>query len=209
MMKRNIFLLWIVVSCLSLQAGAQVVSVSNLRQNVVYIGLDNPLRIVMEGVGCTSLRVSTDNGRIKKSGNCEYTFTPSQLGMAQIVVNGGKKTYNYLLRVEPLPQPAAFLGGRTGGLLSKSELERQRSLYVRYPGIDIKSGLKISAYSYQIFRDDKSIAGRTVKGADFGRDMQQQFANTVRNDIILFYNIVVADEKGSTQFVAPVQFIIN
>lgn len=208
-MKKIIFVLFLLAHFVTSKVQAQVVSVTNLRQNVVYLGMDNPLRIVMEGVHCTSLRVSTDNGSIQKTGSCEYSFKPSKTGMAQIVVSGGKKTYNYLLRVESLPAPAAYLGSRSGGLLAKGELERQRAIYVRYPGVDVKSGLKISTYSYVIIRDDKHIAGRSVKGPNFGRDMQQQFSNIAKSDILLFYNIVAEDDKGNTQLIAPIQFMIN
>lgn len=193
----------------SVTANAQVVSVANLRQNVVFTGIPNLLRIIMEGVPCTSLSVSVENGKITKTGACEYDLIPAQDGMVQIVVRGGKKTYNYLLRAEPLPQLQAYIGMRTGGMLSRSELTAQRGISVRLPNIDVKTGFKVATYSYQIIRNEKTIHGRRVKGPGFGRDMQEQFSQLGKNDIVIFYDIVAEDDKGNTKMVPPLQFIIN
>lgn len=188
---------------------AQVVSVTNMRQNVVITGMSNPLRILMEGTSCAALSVSTDNGKIVKTGACEYALTPARDGMTQVVVKSNRKTYNYLLRSEGLPQLQAFVGAQSGGMMTKSNFVAQRGIYVRHPGVDVKSAYKVSSYSYQIIRDDKTIQGRAVKGPAFGRDMQQQFGNVMRHDIVIFYQIVASDEQGNSIHVNPVQFLIK
>lgn len=188
---------------------AQVVVVSNMKQNVVYLGINNPLKIAMEGTYCSNLNVRTDNGKITKTGNCEYNFIPEKKGMAQIVVRSSKKTYNYLLRVEDLPQPLAFIGGSTGGLMTKDKFLNHNHLYIRYPGLDTKTGLTISSFSYQVFRESAFLFGNSIKGPHFSREMQQQFQNLMKNDMVLFYGIVAIDDQGNFRTIPPLQLIIN
>lgn len=194
---------------ISIKLQAQVVSIANMRQNVVITGMSNPLRIMMEGTSCAGLTVTTDNGKIVKTGACEYALTPARDGMTQVVVKSSKKTYNYLLRSEGLPQLQAYVGTQSGGKMAKSNFVSQRGIYVRHPGVDAKSAFKVSSYSYQIIRDDKTIHGRAVKGPGFGRDMQQQFGNVARHDVVLFYQIVATDDQGNSMHVDPIEILIN
>lgn len=204
----KLFSLFLVLA-FSFQSKAQVVVVSNLKQNVVYLGINNPLKIAMEGVSCNGISVRTDNGKLIKTGSCEYEYHPERKGMAQIIVKSAKKTYNYLLRVETMPQPIAFIGGSSGGLMSKTNFTAQQGIYLRYPGFDTKTGLKISSYHFQIIREGKYLFGGSNSNPYFNKEMVQYFAHLMKNDLIIFYSIIAEDEDGNLSFVPPIQFIIN
>lgn len=205
--SKLMLLVLVVIFCM--QAKAQVVVISNLKQNVVYLGITNPLKIAMEGVSCNGISVRTDNGKLVKIGSCEYEYHPDRKGMAQIIVKSSKKTYNYLLRVESMPQPIAFIGGSSGGLMSKANFTAQQGIYLRYPGFDTKTGLKISSYQYQIIREGKFLFGGSNSNPYFSKEMVQYFSHLMRNDLIIFYSILAEDEDGNLSFVPPIQFIIN
>jgi hypothetical protein len=86
------------------------------QQTTVYIGVDNPLNIIVEGYPCKSLVVETNNGTISKLNDCNFNYHPSKLGPAVFTVSTWKK--NKLKKLEevtwsviPLPRPRAIVGG--------------------------------------------------------------------------------------------------
>lgn len=207
--SKQVFWIFIFTVIASWQSNAQTVAVANLRQNTIYVGINNHLKIVVEGASCNSISVSTDNGKISKTGTCEFNYIPSRPGMAQVVVRSSKGTYNYLMRAESTPNPLAFVGSMNGGITSKKQLILIGGLQVKYPGLDIKTNLKVKHYSFQIFREQQALSGNSVNGQGFSKDMKARFDQMVRNDKVLFYSIVAEDAKGDTYIIPPVEFIIQ
>lgn len=83
------------------------------KMNVLYIGVENPVSIVVRGVPEDSVVISTENVSLKKYSNDLYIARATTPGEATIAVSGGDmgtKTFRY--RVKAIPDPRPRLGGK-------------------------------------------------------------------------------------------------
>src|SRR5690606_6646864 len=93
--------------------------VANVRENIVYLGVSNPLDIAVNGYLCKNFEVSTDNGKVEKGNEiCSYSYLPKTTGIANIIIKD-KKSKKLLgrmpFRVEDIPPPTAMVAGKNGG----------------------------------------------------------------------------------------------
>lgn len=66
---------------------SQNVAIDNLKQNIAYPLLDHPMNIIVEEIPCDEIFVSTNNGKIRLKGSCEYVFHPREVGHASIFIH--------------------------------------------------------------------------------------------------------------------------
>lgn len=97
---------------------AQHISVANDKENILYVGIPNPLTIVAENCPCNKLVVKTSIGKISGS-DCSYTFLSEQEGKAEITVyrKDGDKLKRIAksdLRVKSIPPPVFCIGPNEG-----------------------------------------------------------------------------------------------
>lgn len=94
------------------------VTVANNYFNVLYRGLENPIRITAENCPCDQLFVKATNSTLTGTG-CSYTLMPglenSSILTAFREIEGDTfELYKYEFRVKNIPVPAAYFGGVTG-----------------------------------------------------------------------------------------------
>src|SRR5664279_4244911 len=82
MKKASIIL--IIFFCYSISS-AQKFSISADRNNILYVGLDNPLTIAVENYPSNSIIVETDNGTIEGSSG-KYIFRANKRGKADVIL---------------------------------------------------------------------------------------------------------------------------
>src|SRR5262245_51722706 len=100
------------------------------QQNTFYAGIDNPIEVFVEGVNCSSIFVTTNNGKIERDG-CHYNYQAGHLGSCNVTIykkQNGKlmklKTYEWY--VIPVPKPVAHVGAFSNGSnVSKGALAAQ------------------------------------------------------------------------------------
>src|SRR5687768_6948134 len=90
---------------------SQKVTVSPDMNNIVLLGVDNPLTIVAEKYPCKGLVIKSDNGEITGS-SCEYLFRPNKIGKADIIIYVRKsgrliEIGRNSFRVKNFPNPTA------------------------------------------------------------------------------------------------------
>ena len=90
--------------------------------NVLYLGVDNPVKIAASGYDASELDASVDNGTISgKDG--EYIIRPKEQGSATVTVScNGKEIQKTKFRVKVVPDPIARVAGLNGGTINKQEL---------------------------------------------------------------------------------------
>ncbi|MFO7657751.1 MAG: GldM family protein, partial [Bacteroidales bacterium] len=103
-----------------------VTAVAPVKMNVLYIGVDNPVKIAASGYRSSKLEASIDNGTISGS-NGEYIVRPEKPGKAMITVSiKGKTIQQSQFRVKTVPDPVAAIktsnGYFFGGEITKDEL---------------------------------------------------------------------------------------
>lgn len=193
----------------------QKVSVASMKQNVVTLGTDNPLTIMAESCDCNNVTVYTDNGTIKRVGDCSYNYHPARLGMAQIVVGcrGRKAPVNYLMRVVGSSTEDAVLtpvvGRKSGGNMRKNDFAAQIGVGI------INNSEKSIKYVIDKFeliaiRDDKVLFTMYNKGPMFNEHILRYLSSLKVGDRIVFCNMECSASKRATRYLPPMEFnIIN
>jgi hypothetical protein len=102
------------------------------RQNVFYIGVDNPVRIVTQGMGDAPLTITGHGVTLTKIEGEEYNVTCSTPSNdASINIKVGKKNQGFPFRVKRIPNPLARLGGRYDSrTIGNGEFRAQESLNI-------------------------------------------------------------------------------
>jgi hypothetical protein len=70
-------------------SNAQVVAFAADKMNVLYVGLENPLTIVVENMDCKDVKIFTTNGKILRKG-CKLLIVPDSIGISRITVQTKK-----------------------------------------------------------------------------------------------------------------------
>lgn len=188
--------------------------ISNTKENVVYIGIPNPIDVAVEDRRCKDFSVVTDNGKIEAAETaCSYTYNPSTVGKAEITVRDkqqGKVIRKCVFRVKNIPPPVAMLAGKSEGVISRSVLKVQIGLAAVLNGFDFDARFVIDAYTVSIVRNGKSFFVKSCEGARFPQDVLDAFGRTEKGDRLIFAGIRYrspADKQGAVQ---PIEFeIVN
>jgi len=113
-----------------------VTAVELVRMNVLYVGVDNPIRIAASGYEASQLIAVIDNGVISgKDG--EYIVRPDKPGTTIITVSSKDKVIQTTtFRAKIVPDPVAKIGGSKGGVLDKKFLLEQEKVIVEMENFD-------------------------------------------------------------------------
>ena len=136
------------VACINSKNRSHVVTaVAPVKMNVLYLGLDNPVKIAASGYDASELTVTMENGRISGE-NGEYIIRPIQPGMATVtVICKGKEIQKTTFRVKNVPNPHATIAGRNGGIISKDLLLKQEELRVEMGDFDFDLNFEVTEFT--------------------------------------------------------------
>lgn len=99
-----------------------VAVVAALKMNVLYLGIDNPLKIAVSENKLSELDVSISNGTLTGK-NGRYIAKPETAGQAIIRVSiHGSVVSSCEFRVKTLPTPVAMVCGQKSGVITKEKL---------------------------------------------------------------------------------------
>lgn len=139
------------------EVGERSVTISALKMNVFYIGVDNPLSVSAAGVPSNQVQVSmsgSGGGSISKNADGTYNVrvtTQTKLGefaYVNVAAPGlsDKKEY----RVKRIPDPVAKLSSSMGGVMNSGEFKAQKGLFAVLENFDFDA--KCEIIGYQIVR---------------------------------------------------------
>lgn len=191
------------------------VSISNEKQNIVYIGVDNVMNVGVYNYDCKNIDVKVDAGDIKKAPDeCgKYIYTAKEPGLVKFNVVGLKNDTvfhldNIVYRVKYPPAPKAqihiVLPGKNSytGEDCCNELTVEGEKHVSVTKIKSIIGMgtvlkefeynviyKIESFSYRIKRENKTIISGNNNGNKVDKDFINNMNLSLPGDTILFYNI--------------------
>jgi GldM C-terminal domain len=126
-------------------------TVSAEKMNVVYVGVDNPMSIVANGIANEDLQVQVTGAgaqiTYKNGGN--YLLKTSQQGELQISLTdkqSQKKIGTFNFRSKRIPDPVIKLSGKTGGALGTGEMRAQVGLIPAIENFDFDARCEISSF---------------------------------------------------------------
>ena len=191
-MKKKIFLNVMMV-CNSLLSSAQHFSVANDRQNIAFVGIENPITVAVENVSARSVYVKTDNGIIAVEDG-RYIFRPDHPGWANIIVF--KKANTKLIevgkwpfRVHQISDPIFKIGSGLDSI-RKVELANQEFARAEPNGDFGDYNPRLDSFTVCIIRIDSfSYVEKINVGNKISDEIKKEFSKLKTNDIVLFKNI--------------------
>lgn len=174
----------------------QIVAIDNLKNNVVYISILNPLNIVVEGIPCEDIFVSTNNGKIENEKGCHYNFMPTEIGTALLSVHQkiGKDTIllsERRYRVKPWPMSKPMLGRTHRGKMKLGELKAQYGVLAHVINLDISAKVHIKSYNVKLIRNDEVFNEAINLGARFQEETKILIDEIQVSDVLLIEDILV------------------
>lgn len=183
------------------ETGKAVVSATAM--NVLYVGVDNPVKISVPGY--VSDKVTATGCNIKKINGEEYSAKPTEPGLQNISVtvntNEGVKTYANEFRVRRIPDPYIYLSTSKGGTLRLSEFAATDKLVAKNPEFVFQIPYKILGYEmvyYPAKTNGVSDASNSDELSKMMKDIQKR---AKAGDVIMLSNVRVLLPDGTIRSV--------
>lgn len=198
----------------SYQVAARSVVVSPTKMNVLYIGVENPMKISVPGVPSNDVNASVEGaGTLKKNPDGSYTATVTQVGKVNVSVSAkidgkvqamGKEEF----RVKRIPDPIPSLGGKLfGGNTQPGTIKAQSGLVALLKDFDFDA--KFSVVSFQmVFSSKGEIFKAETQGPLFNANMKAFLDRAKPKDIIFIDEIKVVGPDKSPRKLGQIAFTI-
>jgi hypothetical protein len=172
-------------------------AVSADKMNVAYVGVDNPLTIVVEGYSCSQVVVSCNNGELKKTSDCKYFFLPEKEGTSDIVVKVKTSTGLKLIgikkyRVKIIPNLQVAIAGKTSGKIAIEIFKVQKGPSIIFENFNYEYPAIVTQFKFEIIRNNQALYSDKNNGPFFNEAILNQIKNLKAGDKVLITDISVA-----------------
>lgn len=206
-MKR-LFILFIIISpvCSKL-LWAQHFALANDKNNIAYIGMDNPISIAVENCPCNNIVLKVDNGKLSGSG-CQYIFRGKGVGAAYIKVykrSAGKLKMigRYAFRVKQIPPPAFKIGPYSlhhfyeGRKAKSALLGLQEYVRAELEGFDYQAVFVVDSFRVNLFHANAAKIDNYFNiGNKLSQPIKDAFSGLKAGDVVFFYKIFARGPDG-------------
>lgn len=193
---------------------AQKVCVELQRQNILFLGVNNPIEIYADTIVCDSFTVSVDNGKIQQndSSNCNYfEISPEKVGMLQLEVYKfskkiGERKYKVIRQKPVATLSSSFLNKSK---ISAEELKAENTLRAEIPNSDTETKITVEKFSIIVLRGNYLVMRYENKGAKFLPIVEQKLQSIKPNDLVIFSDIYVRMPDNRKFRIEPIEYIID
>jgi gliding motility-associated protein GldM len=175
------------------------VSVSAVKMNVVYRGIDNPIA-VGGGVG-GEISATATGATLTKTGNGTYNLRPGDANEVTVNVSSqGSNLGSMKFRVKDLPKPTAIIRNVVNGQVSKSALLAANRVEAEMKDFDFE-GVHYDVVGYTVKYKTKAGTNREAKvnSATFSDEIKSVFSGANVGDLFVFTAIQVRGNDGKTK----------
>ncbi|MEM9928244.1 MAG: GldM family protein [Bacteroidota bacterium] len=166
------------------------VSLTPLKMNVVYLGVDNPLDLRTNGVDLAELNIQASPPGYIKQYEKSYVLRAPEAGLQDVrVMHQGKLLQTFTFRAKPLPDPVALLGNKASGLISRSEFMAQLGLEVIHDNLDFNARCIVVGCKMDRLTKGADRETVQVKGARFGLHAVKLTKQAQPGDVFTFTNV--------------------
>lgn len=186
-----------------------VAAVELSKMNVVYVGIENPVKIAVSGYKSSEIRPTITNAYIKHIDKGDYVINPRRPGNCLLNIwSKDSLLEQKFFRANALPDPILWVGGKNGGYIKKDVLLAQDKVEVMMPNFDFD--LEFKVINFTVSTTDKGgfyIEARSE--SDRITDVQKEIIkNATDVSRINFEDIKAIGPDGSIRELAPILFQI-
>ena len=196
------------ISCVNKQTkggshNKPIVAVSPTRLNVLYLGVDNPVRIAASGYSTDDISVEITNGRIMGEKGI-YIVNPERPGNCLVsVLADGQLITKSEFRVRSIPNPIALVGDKPSGYIDKEYLLNQQGLNISMTDFDFDINFKITSFFITIITP-KGLWKTAKAKSDRFTETQQKIIKSLNSEQSLYIEDIKAEAPdGSIRELPP------
>lgn len=186
------------------------------KMNVLYIGVLNPISIIMSGIPKEDLIPSISCGTIRRDSLSDDWIVRIPPGHSSAVIkisaviDGVKKEVgNQLFRVKKLPDPTATIANKNSGSIKREIIIAAGAISPKLPDdFDFDYQFTISSFTMTIQRGFVTKHYNS-KNAYLTTEMNEQILKTNRGQTIVFENIIALDPNNISRQLSPIVLTIN
>jgi hypothetical protein len=203
-------------------AFSQHIAVSADKNNVFYVGVDNPITVVAENYACKDLVVKADDGEILQGYGCTFICHAYKTGRKDIIIY--KKTGDKLqeigrsfFRVKNIPPPSFRIGPYGNNLygealikISKVVIAAQQYVRADLDNFDFDVRFAIDSFHVTIFSTD-SCKTKTFfnESNKISQPIRDAFSLLRKDDTAIFHKIYTKGLDGAVLQLAPLVLTID
>jgi hypothetical protein len=139
------------------------------KMNIMYIGVDNPLNLAVQGKPCEALEARlVGAGSLKHLGGCQYAAVVTQPGTVDIEVwdKQGKRIAVKTFRVKRIPDPTPTANYYRNQKVTREELENFTTIKALLLNFDFDAECSVVSYELTLMNPAEDPVMRINKGAD-------------------------------------------
>ncbi len=198
----------------SYQVAAKAVVVSPTKMNVLYIGVDNPMKISVPGVGAGDVTASLQgSGSLSKNSDGTYTANVTGVGKCNIAVSAkieGKvqPMGTEEFRIKRIPDPIPSLGGKLfGGNTQPGTIKAQSGLVALLKDFDFDARFNVVSFQ-MVYSTKGEIFKAETQGPLFNSNMKAFLDRAKPKDIIFIDEIKVVGPDKQPRKLGQIAFTI-
>ena len=168
------------------------VFINAIKMNVLYIGVDNPVRLELAGVNPTEIRAEIFGGagKIQKSGDKDYIVTVTKPGAVKIKLSGtGLQPREFDYIAKRIPDPIARLSNSTGGMMGTGEIKAQGGLGAFLDNFDFDARCNIQGFNLTRIPQRADPVEVVNAGPRFNANSIRLIRNAKPGDVYYFTNV--------------------
>jgi hypothetical protein len=188
------------------QSGAPCVTITATKMNMLYIGLDNPVTVTVDGYTDNQITVKIDGGgTIKPVGESQYVINPDGSKREISIITtiktndrGEQKAAEKIYRVRKVPHPEVLIGTRNGGTAALKDLENIHQINAGLGEGFAIEGLRytVNSYTMIITHQESGNYIEDVNGNRISARTTDEFKNIKPGDYITVTNVDATGPAG-------------
>ncbi len=173
---------------------------SEIEENILYIGIDNPITLGTTYTEKTHLNVRISQGTIEGSHN-EFIARVEKEGTAIVYADifnvfGEKlETDSIIFKVKPLPLPALLFAGKLGGSVFRDEIINLQSIDLVMP-LSYMNSNYYTLTECTITTDNTGLSGIRIIGNRLSSYQKENILKIPSESVFYITNIVVSTRDG-------------
>jgi len=194
-----------------------LVAISLTKVKVLYLGIDNPVKIAASGYASSELVASVEKNGMLEGADGEYIIRPDRPGKLTVVVKAGGKVLDrvvYQVKLVPDLNAAINTGSidipnyKQGGTISIEDLLKNNRLEAVIPNFSFDLPMEISSFSLvkETNGEEESIPSRSNQLTDEQKELISELSS---GDNVYFKNIHVNVPGDKNMPLTDLEFIIK
>ena len=180
--------------------------VANEGMNAVYIGLDNPISVAVDGFESGQIYVTVSAECNLKGDSGRYTINPidprgkvRSIDFSVYVIPKNNTDTIFVekksFRIKRIPMPTPYFGSKSGGLISRGEIRIVNFISVRLEDFPFDLRYNVSSFK-MIFQPNGGFAQYyTTEGPRLSPEMKMVLNNVQKGDKFIIADIKIASAE--------------